>query len=125
MHRFSLYALAIAVALGVASLHLLAIEYSLYWTFRWLDTPMHLLAGLVIGIGIGILLAARGWSGRSFYLVVILAALAIGAVWETIEYEAGVSSIEPYFILDTIKDFVNDLLGAVLGAFLVRKLYVR
>lgn len=125
MHRFFLYALAIAVALGVASLHLLAIEHSLYWTFRWLDTPMHLLAGLVIGIGMGILLTSRMWRGRRFFFGVIAATLIIGTVWEIIEYEAGVSSIEPYFALDTLKDYVNDVIGALLGALLVQKLYVR
>lgn len=125
MHRFSLYALAIAVAVFVASLHLFALAHSLYWTYRWLDTPMHILAGLVIGIAISLPLLGRGFRGTGALLTVVGCVLFIGGVWEIIEYEAGISSLEPTFVRDTFKDFINDIIGALAGFIIVRKFYVR
>ncbi len=97
-------------AFGLATLllavHLYALQYYLYWYYRWLDTPIHILAGAMMGAAvIGVLLKFRPYS----YLL----AIAIGSLgWEWFEYLFGLSTGQPNYIWDTLHDILNDGLGA-------------
>lgn len=125
MRRPSLYVLAIAVAIVVASLHFLAVEDSLYWIYRWFDIPMHLLGGLMIGIPAAVILCDHGWRRTRLFLGVVAVALCVGLVWEVFEFKEGLTAFGPGFALDTTKDLINDTLGAIGGLLFIKKVYVR
>jgi hypothetical protein len=106
------------IALGLAALllaiHLYALEHFLYWYYRWLDTPMHILAGAMMGAAvIGVLLKFRPYS----YIVAIL----VGALgWELFEYIFGISTGQPDYVLDTFHDILNDFAGAIIIYIIAR-----
>jgi hypothetical protein len=99
------------IALGLSAVllivHLYALEHHLYFYYRWFDTPMHILAGAMMGAAvIGVLLRFRPYS----YML----AIAIGAIgWEVFEYAFGLSTGQPDYVWDTLHDILNDVLGAV------------
>lgn len=110
--RWLLIALALAVVL--LGIHLVALQYYLYWYYRWLDTPMHILAGAMMGAAtIGVLLKFRPYA----YIAVIV----IGALgWEAFEYHFGISTGQPHYALDTFHDILNDFLGAIIMYLIAR-----
>ena len=99
----------------------LAVWQSLLWRIWWFDIPMHLLGGLWSGLCAAWLLARRG---VDFSLGWCLAfALAVGLVWEIFEYSEGIAF--PQYLsypVDTVKDILMVVLGAVFGFLLARKL---
>lgn len=100
----------------MAIVHVLAIELSLYWTYLWLDIPMHLLGGAVVALG---MFTAhdliRDFPVRLLYPIpVLLVVLMVSLGWEVFEIYAGVP-IEANFAGDTIVDLVMDMLGGIVG----------
>lgn len=102
----------------LALVHFIAIEFYLYWTYLWLDMPVHLLGGFCVALGFSILPLFRvrvparmrtvGW-----YTLVVL---AVGVAWEIFEYLSGISLVDgDIFIIDTSIDLILDMLGGVLG----------
>ena len=110
--RWLLIALALSVML--LGIHLYALAHFWYWHYRWLDTPMHILAGMMMGAAIvGVLLRFRP---RVYVLAIILGALG----WELFEYVFGISTGQPDYVWDTIHDILNDFLGAIILYVLAR-----
>ena len=105
------------VALGVmASAHIIATTFFLYWTYLWLDIPMHALGGAVVAFGFLMCCAgyARGdfWRGFSVTLGAVMAA---GLAWEVFEYATMIAGPEPGYVGDTILDLIMDFLGGCAG----------
>lgn len=105
---------ALALSFVLAGANLYALDNYLYWQYRWLDTPMHILAGIVMGAAvIGVLRKFRPYS----YLVFI----AVGAIgWEVFEYVFSLSTGQPNYVWDTLHDVLNDALGAILVYIIAR-----
>ena len=99
----------------LAGIHIPAIVNSLYWRFRWIDMPIHLIGGLWAALFASWLLALR--KKKPTLAFCVLAALAFGIVWEFFEAYFGLTSF-PADILDTIKDLSMNIIGAVSGVFL-------
>lgn len=98
---------ALGLALLMAAMHFYALANHLYWYYRWLDTPMHILGGAMMGaVLVGLLLRFRPYS--------YLFGVALGAIgWEIFEYVFGLSTGQPNYIWDTLHDVLNDALGAL------------
>ena len=110
--KWLLSALVLACALAIA--HRYALAHFLYWEYRWIDIPMHMLGGVVIAtFSIGLL-----GTYRPYLLLAVIASVFIG--WEIFEYIAKISTGQPDYVFDTAHDIVNDFIGATV-AFLVAK----
>jgi uncharacterized membrane protein YeaQ/YmgE (transglycosylase-associated protein family) len=105
---------AFLLSLLLAGLHFYALANHLYWYYRWFDTPMHLIAGVMIGtIAVGILLRFRPYSYMGF--------IALGAIgWEVFEYSFGLSTGQPNYVWDTLHDILNDVIGGVIVYVIAR-----
>lgn len=115
----TLFFLQAAVLALVGAVHVVAIQYYLYWHYIWLDIPVHFLGGVWAALVALWFIAAFGLPQR--VLLVMAAVLAISIGWEVFEVMAGVP-MEANFALDTSIDLTMDTLGAVLGFFLGRRL---
>jgi hypothetical protein len=128
LRRSFLFGLLIAILVT----HIFATYYHWYWTIWWLDIPMHLAGGFLIGM-LTLLYVERHRVEHfsrlifleKFFLVLGVAAL-IGIFWEFYEFFMDVFFLKHQLALyltqlgavDTMKDLADDLMGALL-AFLV------
>src|SRR3989344_6987032 len=97
-----------------------AVWFSLYWRVWWLDIPMHLFGGVWAALCAAWFFARRKEALSLVWCLVF--ALTIGVVWEIFEYVEGIAA--PQYLsysIDTAKDILMDLLGAVLGWIIARK----
>lgn len=95
--------------------HLYALSTFFYWYHRWFDIPMHIFGGAAIGA----LLLAFGSTRR--VSVYFLCMFAVVAGWEVFEYIAHISTGQPHYWVDTIKDMIDGLLGAGIVLLIARK----
>ena len=99
----------------------------LYWRYPWVDIPMHFAGGIIVGLGV---FAARDLHVPLFsYLIkpyrAITVVFIVAALWEVLEYVAGVSSVQENFVGDTMLDLALGLLGGSIGILIGRTLEVR
>lgn len=121
--------LAILICL-VATLHLGAIVFYLYWTFWWYDMFLHLLGGIFISLLAvwvsffsGYLRPHLSFTTGTVLCIALGSTLAFGIGWETFERALGHTwSIEGYS-LDTMSDLLLDLAGGLLGFLYVMRRY--
>ncbi len=100
----------------------------LYYLLWWFDIPMHMLGGLWVGLTALVIYYHTGWIKRkdrslSFVVAFTLATtMVIGLLWEVFEF-----SVEHFVklndngLLDTLKDLVDDLVGASIAALVFIK----
>jgi len=104
----------------MATLHVLFIHFDVYWTVRWVDIPVHMLAGIWIVLTLAWIL---GWLAPdikiSFWRAVIWG-LVVGGLWEIGELSIGIVFATSHgYVADTVKDLFDDVVGAVIGFFVV------
>jgi hypothetical protein len=105
-------------SLVLAVSHALALQFSLYWQYVWLDVPMHLLGGIIVGLA---LVVARDMrvplvpSELRLYHAIALAFL-IGIIWELFELWGGLAMARNY-AFDTTLDLVMDVFGGLSGYY--------
>lgn len=106
----------------LAGLHILSLTFELYWTYLWLDIPMHVLGGATVAFGFLTLFPVHEQYGfRYGLLLVLLATLVLGVVWEAFEYTIGFTRISEVHVLrDTVLDTTMNLLGGALGFIVAR-----
>ena len=112
------YIPTIIVLCAVALFHYCGIHFNLYIMFPWYDIGMHILGGA----GIALLMY---WLGASFFpnafnkktlWCIVLITFLIGIGWEMWEayYDIAGNPVGSLaYWLDTIKDLLDDLLGAL------------
>lgn len=132
MKRGMLLILAVLIYV-IASIHLLAHWLFLYWMLPWLDSVMHMLSGLWIGLFILWLLyhsPYRRWMTRIVAhgerhgnaMVVLGGAFIFGTLWELYQL-AGHLIFNVPFKSDYLRDSVSDVLFGILGAGIGLMLY--
>lgn len=128
----SLLYLSLALTILLYVLHLLAVEFYLYWYYWWFDYIMHFLAGLACGLAVYWVLFGSGWWRRQAdkvvlpTLSVLISLIIAGAWWEIFEYVNGITDSHEGYRLDVIHDLIMDSLGALLAAFIgVRQTLLR
>ncbi len=119
-----LVALIFIIAVGNA----IADYWHLYFYLRWLDIPMHIMGGLWVSlfalVGYYTFFAGKPKDRSSFFVIAfaIAAGLTIGLGWEIFEFEVdkhiAASGID---LGDTLKDLVDDFIGACIGAAIFLK----
>lgn len=119
----------------IAIIHIAAEQHYWYWSYRWLDVPMHLFGGVWLGL---MVLWFRNHTRylRSLWMhlsshnltVALLGGVCIGLVWEAYEYSVWSSvgyGFPPNYGADTQLDLVMDTLGAAIGYLAYRLLAPR
>ena len=116
---FGLFVLALCV---LAVMHIIATIFFLYWTYPWMDIPMHVLGGAVVAFFF--LAMWDGYAKGSFkkgLAVTLGVVFAVGAVWELFEFMGGITMLtDAGYVGDTLKDFTMDLVGGFVGYLYVR-----
>lgn len=119
----------------IAALHKLAIVFSWYWTFWWMDVVMHFLGGLWIGLAVIWFCFVSGRAQNlsdvmherwvAFFLAAG-AALAVGLGWEVFELKYGIIGVFPdeQIFPDTWHDLVMDTLGGIAAYFYILKKHI-
>ena len=93
----------------------------LYFEFKWLDIIMHIIGGyLLAGLFYNIFINKYEESNYK-YLLVLGFVFTIGIIWELSEYIRDIIAHREWSgIIDTIKDIIDDIAGALL--YLYRKI---
>ncbi|MBP6888374.1 MAG: hypothetical protein KBC21_01605 [Candidatus Pacebacteria bacterium] len=87
---------------------------NLFYELPWLDIPMHVLGGYLIGLLlIALSLYNKTLINKQFYFWSLLIVMV---VWELYEYKRGMVLYDELFdYLDTIKDVIFGYLGAYIA----------
>ena len=125
MHRFTLPITIVFLGILVAILHSVALDRFLYFHLPWLDVVMHFLGGLLVSL-FGLWAFMKHHADfesipKSLLLFdVVLFVFIIGMLWETFELRFGLISDDLYvYTIDTFADFFMNMVGAMVGFFLV------
>jgi len=127
MKRLKLALLVGGIGLIIALLHLLAINFFLYWDLMWFDLIMHFLGGVWVALlGFWIMAfftRAEEFSTRSIIYVSVFFTLGIGVLWEIFEAGAGISFVGKDMWGDTLSDLALDIVGGLVSGFYISKRY--
>lgn len=112
----------------IATLHILALKFSLYWMYPWFDIMIHFLGGLFVALSVLWFLFESKYirlnkSVRNTIFVAGSSIILVGVGWEIFEIFAGIP-IEEDFILDTTIDLTMGVLGAIVAGFIFIKIYL-
>lgn len=119
MHHRPLFILQTFVIVIIGIVHTAALQWSLYWYYPWLDSPVHFLGGMWIALATAWILARTESRIRARTVVAFVAFFAIS--WELFEVWAGVP-MENNFVFDTTIDLCMDALGGIVGFFAARSM---
>jgi hypothetical protein len=117
--------LLLLIALSVlAAVHLIALEFYLYWYYLWLDIPVHFLGGVIVSLGLFAatemrLLFAAFWSDKFWRASIVVWLVMIA--WEVFEVWAGIPILDNY-VFDTTLDLAVGWLGGTVGFLLARRI---
>jgi VanZ family protein len=112
-----IYLLSGVIAIILLVSHLFGMD-GLYYAYDWYDIPMHIVGGITLGLLAYQLSHSLKDVSHFSWRKIILAIILIGLAWEIFESMFGIAgapvgTYEYYF--DTIKDLINDTLGAFIG----------
>ena len=120
MLRDKLFISLFALIATIALLHILAIEFSLYWLLWWFDLPVHFFSGLWVSLLSLWIYFRSGYikkpvqSRRRAFIVAATSIFVISVSWEFYEVIIGIP-IEKDYVQDTVVDLIMDTLGALTG----------
>jgi hypothetical protein len=100
--------------------HILSLTFYLYWTYLWLDIPMHFLGGMTVALGLLTFFAKYVPRSLRGFVLTLGVVFVVGIAWEVFELVNGLIDIELRPIADTLLDLVLDLMGGALGYALAR-----
>ncbi len=116
---------AILVLLLVYVLHIIGFTYAFYTTTWWYDVMMHILGGIGISLSVFWFFKTlnKNVLDKDIYVKVIIFTILAGLLWEGIETFYGIAGAPvgtiAYYV-DTIKDIIDDTLGAFITLFLIK-----
>ena len=98
----------------------LALQLYLYWTYRWIDVPVHFVGGFFLGALLFYLVFSNKATKRLvrlprtnqniiFVSVIMVFIAALG--WEVLEFAAGRTRISPAYWPDTLLDLFAGTAG--------------
>ncbi|OGG57672.1 hypothetical protein A2765_06050 [Candidatus Kaiserbacteria bacterium RIFCSPHIGHO2_01_FULL_56_24] len=112
-----------ALLASIAVVHIIALQFYLYWHFPLLNRIVHFAGGLWTALLLVWLLRFRRHEPRLFKIV--LGAFLIGVAWEIFEVAIGMTRDSDNYALDTTLDLLMDTLGGFGGFFVARWLRER
>lgn len=121
------YALTAFLSLVILAIHWHADTNALYFEYKWLDIPMHLLGGFVVALlGVSLYsLYPKKIDKAYFWVLILLFVLTIGSFWEIFELSMSVmyhvQTMNLTNIIDTTSDLINDIIGGMAALYLTHK----
>ncbi len=112
----------------------IAIYNSWYFYYAWVDIPVHIAGGLILGVLFYFVVFTNRFTGLLFnirrnrqtvFSVMIFWVLVTAISWEIVEFVWGRTMVSPKFIPDTFLDIIATVSGALLayiGVKLLKKL---
>src|SRR3989344_1687660 len=91
----------------------------LYWTNWWIDSVVHFMAGVTVGMTVILV-----WNYYYKLIPRVPKSILIGLVWELYELYFGLETFlsgNQYYI-DTVSDFLQDICGAVFGGLYAHRI---
>ena len=126
----------VSLLLLILVIHTIATIYHWYWTYQWLDIPMHILGGF----GTGLLAITLNYKFKVFEsrpwinAILILGIVAlVGVFWEFFEFilhnylarfhlpEPPVAKNSFDLYKDTLKDLLDDIVGGFIATAFLRR----
>jgi len=111
---------ALAFAAFVILLHKIAHELYLYWTYRWVDIPMHILGGIMAGLFTFVFLRITRLPESIKNL--LIGVMIVGVGWEVLELLYKVDALSTRYWIDTIKDLIDDTIGGLISIYIWKKI---
>lgn len=112
--------LALSIAFIVISFHKIASDLYLYWTYRGIDIPMHIMGGFMSGLFTLVLFRANGW--RESEIKILLGVILVGITWEFLELYYRVAELDMHYWIDTGKDLLDDIIGGLISIYVWKKI---
>lgn len=109
-----LYSIGIITLLLISEL--LFNPSNLYFELRWLDIFMHIMGGLLFaGLFYNVFYNNKYIDQNKLFIYIIISVLIIGIFWEISECIRDIFSHNLWGgVADTIKDIINDTIGALI-----------
>lgn len=112
--------LALSIAFIVISFHKIASDLYLYWTYKGIDIPMHIMGGFMSGLFTLVLFRANGW--RESEIKILLGVILVGITWEFLELYYRVAELDMHYWIDTGKDLLDDIIGGLISIYVWKKI---
>ncbi|MFW0870861.1 MAG: hypothetical protein ACKKL4_00135 [Patescibacteria group bacterium] len=106
-----------------------AVANVMYYRYGWLDNPVHLIAGWMLGLALYYLVYANVYTAKYFnqkleraqvFSVVVFWVLVVALTWEVVEFLYGRTFLSPNFALDLFLDISMTSLGALMAYLMIR-----
>ncbi len=110
-------------AILIALCHYLALKFYLYWTYKWVDIPMHIMGGMIVSsmglwaIYFSPLKNLLLNNSKKTLLVSVIIIFIVGFLWEVFELQFGLISYSLVDRIDSIKDMFDDIIGALIAGW--------
>lgn len=122
MLKNKLLLISLITILLISVFHYFSLKYSWYWTYRWLDIPMHIVGGfwvalsaLWVSLHINHIDNINGYKRKSFF-VMLGTVLVVAILWEIFELLFHVTSlISTGYWSDTLSDISNGVVGGIIS----------
>lgn len=111
---------ALAFAAFVILLHKIAHELYLYWTYKWVDIPMHILGGIMAGLFTFVFLRITRLPESTKN--VLIGVMIVGVGWEVLELLYKVDALSTRYWIDTVKDLIDDTIGGLISIYIWKKI---
>ena len=121
-----LYKRSFILLIFIAAMHITAIKFDIYYEVWWFDNIMHFLGGVWVALTSFWLYNTSRFTRRFFgpskpLIVALFSIVVIGILWEVYEYLTDQTYSMIGYYLDTAKDLVVDLIGAVVATMYAAK----
>jgi hypothetical protein len=120
MSNHARFYLALLFAAFVIAVHMLAFNLYLYWTYKWVDIPMHILGGTMAGLFT--LVALRYLRLKETLLYTLIGVIIVGVAWEILELYFRVDTLSFKYWVDTTKDLIDDTIGGLISIYIWKKI---
>lgn len=122
MLKNKLLLISLLTILLISVFHYLSLRYSWYWTFRWLDIPVHIVGGfwvslsaLWVSLYISHIDSILGYK-RKALIVMLTSVLVVAILWEIFELIFHVTSVNSVgYWQDTLSDISNGFVGGIIS----------
>ncbi len=121
MARTNFLIIILVLSIALFAIHTYALRHFLYFYVGWLDSVVHLIGGLTLGLLVLIPSSTRVHSRKMMYLISIVGALAFSIGWEIFEYKIGMTFVSPkrfhVYLYDTITDISCGTIGGLCAGY--------
>ena len=122
MLKKRLLIISLVTIMLITAFHFMSVKYNWYWTYRWLDIPVHIVAGfwvsittLFISIKIRHIDSILGFKYKALFAM-LTSVLIVAILWETFELIFKITSFHDMgYWQDSLSDIFNSFFGGVVA----------